>query len=241
MLTLVLRCAIIYAIVLIVFRLMGKRQLGELQPFEFVITLIIADLATIPMAELNIPVLHGVIPLITLMLLHFFISWASRKSIFMRKVLNGKPMLIVTPDGINYKALKQLNMNFDDLTEAMRNLNYFAFDEIAYAIVETNGKITILPNANNAPLCATDFNIKKNQSTLPVTLISDGKILKDNMQKTNCTEKFLLEQIKKVGAFNVKEVVIATIDNIGKIYIQIKNKPSKVLYTNHKVGNYNEI
>lgn len=240
MLTLVLRCVVIYTIVLLVFRLMGKRQLGELQPFEFVITLIIADLATIPMAELNIPVLHGIVPLITLMLLHFFISWISRKSIFMRKVLNGKPVLIMTPNGINYQALKELNMNIDDLTEAMRNLNYFSFDEVAYAIVETNGKITILPSANNAPLCATDFNIKKEPSALPVIVISDGKILKENMAKTNLTEKFLLDQLKKVGAFNFNEVIVATIDNLGKFYIQIKNKPCKVLQTNHKMEAFNE-
>ena len=161
MFTLLIRCVIVYSIVLVVFRLMGKRQLGELQPFEFVITLIIADLATIPMAEINIPVIHGVVPLLTLMLLHFFISWISRKSIFMRKVINGKPVLIITPDGINYDALKKLNMNLNDLNEALRNLNYCSLDQIEYAIVETNGKITVLPNADNAPLCATDFNIKK--------------------------------------------------------------------------------
>src|SRR5574344_1000390 len=150
MITILIRCVIIYLIVLFIFRIMGKRQLGELQPFEFAITLIIADLATIPMAEINIPIIHGVIPLIILMILHFFISWISRKSIFMRKVINGKPVLIMTPDGINYTALKDLNMNLNDLNEALRNLNYFSLDQIQYAIVETNGKITVLPNSQNA-------------------------------------------------------------------------------------------
>ena len=238
MLTLMIRGIIIYAIVFVIFRLMGKRQLGELQPFEFVITLIIADLATIPMAEINIPVLHGIVPLITLMVLHFFISWLSRKSIFLRKLINGKPVLVITPDGINYDALKQLNMNLNDLTEALRNLNYFSLDQIQYAIVETNGKMTVLPNSENAPLCATDFGIKKQESTMPIMLINDGKFMKENLTVAKCNENFVQSQIKKVGVFNVKEILVATIDNLGKMYIQPKNKPYVVIQTKHKIGDY---
>ena len=238
MFTLLLRCVIIYLIVLLIFRLMGKRQLGELQPFEFVITLIIADLATIPMAEINIPIIHGIVPLVTLMILHFFISWISRKSIFMRKVINGKPVLVITPKGVNYEALKELNMNLNDLYEAMRNLNYFSLDQIEYAIIETNGKMTILPNSQNAPLCATDFNIKKEPSTLPIMLINDGKLMKDNMNVAKCDEAFILKYIKKVGAFKPKDVLICTIDNQGKMYVQVKDKPYQVMQTNHKVGDY---
>lgn len=236
MFTLLIRCIIVYSIVLVVFRLMGKRQLGELQPFEFVITLIIADLATIPMAEINIPVIHGVVPLLTLMILHFFISWISRKSIFMRKLINGKPVLIITPDGINYDALKKLNMNLNDLNEALRNLNYFSLDQIAYAIVETNGKITVLPNASNAPLSATDFNIKKDPSSMPVMLINDGKLMKENLKIAGCDEHFILKQIRKIGGFKYQDVIVATIDNLGKFYVQLKDKPYVVLQTNHKVG-----
>lgn len=240
MIIILIRCVLIYVIVLFIFRIMGKRQLGELQPFEFAITLIIADLATIPMAEINIPIIHGVIPLIVLMLMHFFISWLSRKSIVMRKVLNGKPVLIMTPDGINYTALKQLNMNLNDLNEALRNLNYFSLDQIQYAIVETNGKITVLPNSDNAPLCASDFNIKKPQSVLPIMLISDGILLKENLEVTKCTEQFVYDHIKRAGANKTKDVLVATIDNDGKMYIQLKNKPYVVLQTNHKVGDINE-
>ncbi len=236
MFTLLMRCIIIYLVVLVIFRLMGKRQLGELQPFEFVITLIIADLATIPMAEINIPIVHGLVPLLTLMLLHFSLSWISRKSIFMRKVINGKPVLVITPNGINYEALKELNMNLNDLNEALRNLNYFSLDQIDYAIVETNGKMTVLPNSDNAPLCATDFNIKKEQSALPVMIINDGKIMKENLNVSKIDEKFVLDQIRKVGAFKPKDVIVATIDNLGKMYVQVKDKPYAIIQTKHKVG-----
>lgn len=236
MFTLLVRCIIIYLVVVVVFRLMGKRQLGQLQPFEFVITLIIADLATIPMADINIPMVHGLVPLLTLMLLHFLISYMARKSIFMRKLLNGKPVLVITPDGINYEALKHLNMNLNDLNEALRGLNYFSLDQIDYAIVETNGKITVLPNCDNAPLCASDFNIKKENSSLPVMLINDGKIMKNNLLVAKVDEQFLYEQMRKVGAFKPKEVIIATIDNNGKFYIQIKDKPYVIIQTKHKMG-----
>lgn len=238
MFTLLIRCIIIYLIVLIIFRLMGKRQLGELQPFEFVITLIIADLATIPMAEINIPVIHGIVPLLTLMVLHFFISWISRKSIFMRKVINGKPVLVITPQGVNYQALKELNMNLNDLNEALRNLNYFSLDQIEYAIVETNGKMTVLPNSDNAPLCATDFNIKKEQSALPIMIINDGKLMKENLNVAKLDEQFVLKQIRPLGAYKPKDVVVCTIDNLGKMYVQVKDKPYQVIQTNHKIGDF---
>ena len=238
MFTLLIRCIIIYLIVLIIFRLMGKRQLGELQPFEFVITLIIADLATIPMAEINIPIIHGIIPLLTLMVLHFFISWISRKSIFMRKVINGKPVLVITPQGVNYQALKELNMNLNDLYEALRNLNYFSLDQIQYAIVETNGKMTVLPNSDNAPLCATDFNIKKEPSALPIMLINDGKFMKENLNVAKLDEQFVLSSIRKVGAYRPKDVIVCTIDNLGKMYVQVKDKPYQVIQTKHKIGDY---
>ena len=140
MFTLIARCVIIYTIVLIVFRLMGKRQLGELQPFEFVITLIVADLATLPMADTAIPLIHGIVPLITLLLIHFALSLFMRKSIFFRKLISGKPVIIISPKGIDYENLKKLNLNLNDVQESLRTLNYYNFDDIQYAIVETNGK-----------------------------------------------------------------------------------------------------
>jgi len=238
MLTLFFRCIVLYLLVLFMFRLMGKRQLGELQPFEFVITLIVADLATIPMAEINVPLAHGVIPLITLMLLHFLISLLSRKSIFLRKVLNGKPVIIITPDGIDYKSLKKLNMNFNDLNEALRELNYFSYDQIAYAIVETNGKITVLPNADNSPLTAEDLKLQKKEPTIPLMLVCDGKIMKDNLEISGLNEEFILEQAKKFKTKKIKDITVATIDNDGKMYLQIKNMPYKSFNTSFKGGDW---
>lgn len=238
MFILFIRSIIIYVIVLIIFRLMGKRQMGELQPFEFVITLIIADLATIPMAEINIPLLHGIIPLVTLTILQFFISLLSCKSIHFRKVVNGKAVIIVSPNGIDYENMKSLNMNINDLTESLRVLNYYSLDQIAYAIVETNGKISVIPNADNAPLTASDLKIKKEKSLLPLILISEGKIIKENLEVSQIEESFVLKQLKNNGIYDVKEVVIATIDNNGKMYLQAINSKYKCFQTNYKGGTW---
>lgn len=236
MLTLSLRCVLIYLIVLFVFRLMGKRQLGELQPFEFVITLMIADIATIPMTEINVPLLHGVVPVVTLSLLHFLISFLSRKSIFVRKFLNGKPIVVINPNGIDYEALKKLNMTFNDLCEALRQMNYFDLDQIAYAIIETNGKISVLPKSQNAPLTPSDMKIKTEKSALPLMLICDGRVIDENLQITKIDQNFLLKQIARAGAYKIKDVAFASIDNSGKMYVEPKNKKYKTFYVSFEGG-----
>ena len=215
---------------------MGKRQLGQLQPFEFVITLIIADLATIPMAEINIPILHGIVPLVTISIIHFLIGFLSRKSIKLRKMFNGKPIIVINPNGVDYQELKRLNMDFDDLYEALRESNYFSLDQVQYAIIETNGQLTVLPNADNAPLSYSDLKNKKEESALPIMLVCDGKKIKENMQLAKVDDNFLFEQMKKIGAFRIKEVMIFTLDNNGKIYIQAKNKKYKSFQINFKGG-----
>ena len=140
MLTIVVRAIIIYLVVLFLYRLMGKRQLGQMQPFELVLTLIIADLATIPMAEVSVPVLHGIVPLLTLVILHFVLTFLSKISNKFASFLSGKPVIVINPDGIDYKALKNLNISVDDVFEAIRGCGYFKIEQIQYAIMETNGK-----------------------------------------------------------------------------------------------------
>ena len=231
-----IRGIIIYIIVFLIFRLMGKRQLGQLQPFEFVITLIIADLATIPMSEINVPLLHGLVPLTTIALIHFLIGFLSRKSIRLRKMFNGKPIIVVSPNGVEYDALKKLNMDFNDLCEALREANVFSLDEIQYAIIETNGQLSVMQTADSAPISPSDLKLKKQECGLPIMIVCDGKKIVDNMKVANIDESFLLEQIKKAGAFRVKDVLIATIDNNGKLYIQVKHKKFKTIQANKFKG-----
>ena len=123
MLTIIIRAIIIYFIVLLIYRLMGKRQLGQMQPFEFVLTLIIADLATIPMAEVSVPVLHGIVPLLTLVVIYFILTVITKSSQILSKFISGKPSIIINPKGIDYEAIKKLNLSTDDIFASLRKFN----------------------------------------------------------------------------------------------------------------------
>lgn len=144
-----IRTAILYALVVLVMRLMGKRQIGELQPYEFVITIMISDLASLPMQDTRLPLLLGVVPILTLLLLKIFLSQLQLKSQFTRKIIEGEPSILIYKSRINYKALKGQQINIDELMEEIRLLGYFDLEEIQYAILETNGHISVLPNSSS--------------------------------------------------------------------------------------------
>lgn len=217
---------------------MGKRQIGEMQPFELVITLIIADLATIPMAETTLPLIQGIIPLLTLVCIHYLICLLSRKSVFFRRVFSGKPVILLDPDGVNFENLQKANMNFNDLTEGLHGAGYFNLEELLYVILQTNGTITAVPRSAYAPLTADDLQINKSEATLPIIIVTKGKIMKDNMALANINESFIQKNIKKVGIKNIKDVLIMTINNTGKIYVQPKKGSFSCIETNYTGGNW---
>lgn len=231
--TLIIRSIIIYFLVFILLRLMGKRQIGEMQPFELVITLIIADLATIPMAETALPLVHGIIPIITLALIHFALTFLCMKSLFFRKLINGKPIIVINPKGVDYKALKKLNMNFNDLMENVRGLGYFNLEEVLYAIMQTNGTLTILPRAPYAPLNANNAKIEVDPASLPVILISEGKFVKENLILAKIEPEFINNTISQNG-IEPNNVIFLSINTEGKMYVQPKLGSFKVIETNYK-------
>lgn len=236
--TLIFRSLILYIVILFLLRIMGKRQIGEMQPFELVITLIIADLATIPMAETTLPLLQGIIPLLTLVSVHYLICFLSRKSLFMRKFFSGKPVILVDPDGVNYENLQKVNMNFNDLTEGIHSAGYFNLDEILYVILQTNGTMTIVNRAPYSPITAEDLKIEKSPATLPIIIITKGKIIQENMNIAQIDEKFILKEVKKVGIKSIKDILILTINNTGKIYVQPKGKKFSTIQADYNGGNW---
>ena len=232
MLTIVLRAIIIYLVVLFLFRIMGKRQLGQMQPFELVLTLIIADLATIPMAEIGVPVLHGIIPLLTLVILHFILTLLSRFSTKFSMLISGKPVIVINPKGIDYQALKKLNITIDDVFEAMRGLGFFSLEQVEYAIMETNGKLSVLPKAEAAPVTNENLKLKVDPAVIPVSVVSEGKIMKDNLSEAEVSEDFIHTFLQKnVGKAKVKDVLVMTIDKNGLVYLQMK-KGEKQIFEN---------
>ena len=229
MLTIIFRSVIIYIIVLFVFRIMGKRQIGQMQPFELVLTLIIADLATIPMAEVSVPVLHGIVPLLTLVIIHFLIALLSGVSQKISAFVSGKPVIIINPKGIDYKAMKKLNLSIDDIFSALRGCGYFSISQVQYAIMETNGKISVMPNAENAPVTNGDLNTNAQNSFLPIMLIADGKIMKENCQLAGMDRNKIFQVLKKHDCKKEDSVILLCVDQAGEGYLQIKGREGKTI------------
>lgn len=238
MLTIILRSIIIYIVVLFLFRIMGKRQLGQMQPFELVLTLIIADLATIPMAEIGVPVLHGIIPLLTLVILHFILTLLCRISAKFSMLVSGKPVIIINPKGIDYKSLKKLNISIDDVFEAMRGLGYFSLDQVEYAIMETNGKLSVLSKSSVSPVTNENLKIHVAPSVVPINIVSEGRIMKDNLKEAHVSEKFIIDFLhKKISnKAKVKDVLVMTIDKNGLVYLQMMKGESQIFKNVRRVA-----
>lgn len=220
MLLIFIRSIIVYIMLFVTMRLMGKRQLGELQPFEFVVTLLIADLATIPMQDINVPILHGLVPIFAVFIIHLFISKLNFKSITFRKILDGKPTIVINDNGVDYKAMKSLNMHINDLMESLRGQGYFNINEVHIAIVETNGKLSVLPKFADSQVTNSDLKIEGKNVPLPYSLILEGKVMRTTIEKFG---KFTIEQIKSVlkeENLSIKDVYLFAINDFGEIYLQ---------------------
>ena len=235
MLTIIIRSVLIYMIVLLVFRLMGKRQLGQMQPFELVLTLIIADLATIPMAEVSVPVLHGIVPLLTLVILHFILTLITRLSQTISKLISGKPVIIINPKGIDYDAMKKLSLSTDDIFAALRECGYFNISQVQYAIMETNGKVSVMPKAEFAPATNGDLKLNIENSFIPIILVSEGKLMKENSALAGIDEKQIGQIIKDKANGTIKNCLLLTIDQAGEGYIQMNKGEGKTFNTNQKL------
>ena len=208
---------------------MGKRQIGEMQPYEVVITLIIADLATLPMSDTNIPLLHGILPLAILVLVHYVITFLTRKNIKIRRIMSGRPVVVISPNGLEYQAFKSLNLNIDDLLEMLRQNGYYSFDQILYAIIETNGKISVIPKSANAPATAEDVGKNNPPAELPSIVVSDGAIMQSQMKEVNIDNSGLEKILNHINVKSTKDLIILSIDKSGKIYYQTKNSPCKTI------------
>ena len=212
MIIIFLRAIILFTILLIVMRLMGKRQIGEMEPFELVITLVISELACIPMSDRSIPITYGVVAILSMFVIHQAILLLSKNS-KMQGVISGKPVMVIEKGNIIAYALKQLNMQVGDLLQALRSTNHFSLEEVDYGLMETNGQLTVVANKQ----------ISEKQQTLPVPLILDGKWSDDDIQRHNFSKEKIERYLKMRGA-KVKNVIILAIDEQNRATFQQKGK-----------------
>jgi uncharacterized membrane protein YcaP (DUF421 family) len=224
MFTVLIRTIILYMLVLLTMRIMGKRQIGQLEPFELSITIMISELASLPMQDTKIPLINGVISIITLLVLEVFLAALQLKNERTRAIITGKPSIVISKGNINIEELKAQQLNLNDLLEELRLKGYFDVGDVEYAILETSGQISVLPKIKTTPASKENMKINEKESTVPVTLILDGKINRENLDYINKTEKWLMEQLAKHQIVSVETIFLACIDSKGKFYYQNKLK-----------------
>lgn len=221
-----IRTLIIFITLIVVMRILGKRQIGEMQPFEFVITLIIADLACVPMSDVSIPLVYGVVAILGLFLLHQLLFMLESSGKVLKRIISGKPSIVIDKDGVNVKELKRNNLDVFDLIESLRALGYFSLDDIDYAIFESNGKFSALASSKG----------KDEKTSLPVLLVNDGKVQPDNFATAHLT----LKEVKELfGISSVKDVQVLTVDGNGKVYYKYKGQKYRTFFLpNFKEGQW---
>lgn len=221
-----IRAIILYIVVLVVMRLMGKREIGQLQPFELAISIMIADLASIPMTELGIPLTNGIIPILGLLFIHMIISVLNVKGVNIRKILSGKPSILIYRGKIDEQKLRKERLTINELQERLRGDNIFNLEDVEYAILETNGEISVIPKAEKRGVTPEDLELKPEYEGIPYDLVIDGKIMKENLKKLGKDESWLIEQLKKFDTVP-EETLIATIDGKNSFFCQAKERKNK--------------
>ena len=223
MLTTFIRTVILYILVLVIMRMMGKREIGQLQPFELAIAIMIADLASIPMANIGIPIFSGIIPILALLMMHLIISNINLKSINMRKIICGKPTILIYRGKIDEKALKKEKFTINELQERLRGNNVFNIGDVEYAILETSGQITVIQKPDKRTTIPADFNIMPEYEGIPYDLVIDGKIMHENLKAIEKDEIWLEREVKKFK-IRPEEALVVTFDGKGQIFCQAKEK-----------------
>lgn len=228
MLVVVIRTLILYASVTAAVRIMGKRQIGEMQPSELVVAIMISDLASVPMQAVDIPLLSGIIPVFTLIVAEVFAAFLSLKSKAIRRIIAGEPSVVIRGGRIDEKELVRQRFNLNDLLEQLRISGYPDISQVEIAVLETNGQLSIIPKAEARNVTVKDLNLKNaEKETIPFMLISDGKINKAELKRSGKSEKWLNQELKKKKISSVKDVFVASLDEYGKLFLQKKERGSK--------------
>ena len=215
----VIRCLILYFVVILAVRMMGKRQIGELQPSELVITILISELASMPMQDTDQPILSGVLPIFTLAAIEILLSIITLKSVKTRYLFYGKPIVMVYKGKIFQYEMTRARVSIDDLTEAMRTAGVLRIEDIDYAILETNGNVSIIPKAEKQPLTTEDIKIKPSDSNdMPDIIIIDGRVISQNIPD-DLSDGWLDTVLRSQNLTSPKDVFIMTRDSSGKTYI----------------------
>ena len=221
MLVIFVRAIFLYILVLIVMRFMGKREISQLQPFELVISIMIADLSTTPMSDTGIPILYGIVPILGLLMMHILIAILNLKSIRFREVMCGKPRILMFRGKIDEDALIKENVTINELEERLRINNVFNLEDVEYAILETSGQITVIQKPNKRTTTPEDFGMEPEYVGISYDLVIDGKVMTENLQKLGKNYKWLEKQTEKFH-MRPEDALVVVISGNGSIFCQRK-------------------
>ena len=212
------RTIILYLRLMVGLRLMGKRQIGELEPSELVLTLIISDLAAVPMQDFGIPLVNGVFPIVVLLCLSMILSFINLKSVRFRAVLCGKPAVIIREGQLVQQAMNQARLTIDELYEQLRSQGITDLKSVKYAILETNGRISALPYTRESPVTPQILGVQVQEEVLlPILLINDGRVIRQNLKSCGRDENWLRRELARQGVPSPREVFLLTLDEQGAV------------------------
>ena len=216
MITALCRTVILYFLIMLGLRLMGKRQIGELEPSELVLTMMISDLATVPMQDFGIPLLAGVIPILTLLSLSMLLSQLSLLSLRFRELMCGTPSILIRNGKLQQDAMRKNRYTLDELLEQLRGQGYVSVDEVRWAVLENSGQLSILPWARQRPPTAEELGLTPEEDELPFILINDGRIVRRNLARSGRNEAWLQKELRRTG-HSAGEIFLLTVDGSGKV------------------------
>lgn len=212
----VLRTIIMYAFVIIGIRLMGKRQIGDMQPNELVVTLLISEIAAIPLQDTSQPVINGLAAIFMLVILEILLSVAAMKSFWLRKIISGKSVVIIKKGEIDIDAMRKVRMTVIDLVELLRAQNIFDIYTVDYAVLEVNGSLSVLLKGDYQPVCNSDAGIETKAEGLALPVIADGKIINESI-KALSIDKSVIDRFLKKKKVTRQDILIMTVDGCGNI------------------------
>lgn len=216
------RVLILFITVLVVLRLMGKKQVANLQPFELVTMIMIADVAAIPMATTGTPLINGVVGIFALLLAQFSLSFITMKSTRSRALISGRPTNVIEDGKIIGASLQELRYNINDLLEQLRAAGYPVIHDIEWAVLETNGQLSVIPKSQKRPVNPADLGISTEYEGIPTPLIVDGNPDRQNLDRIGLDMNWLLGELQKHGVGRPRDVLYAALDTQGNFYCQPK-------------------
>ncbi|HZK87161.1 MAG TPA: DUF421 domain-containing protein [Syntrophomonas sp.] len=221
MILVIIRTLILFGTTVIFLRIMGKRQIGQLQPYELVVIIMISELAAIPMQNTGIPILNGLIPIFVLFTCEVTLSFIALKSERARGVICGKPSILIEKSRIMELEMKRLRYNINDLLEQLRQKNVTDIGNVEFAILETSGQLSVILKSDKRPLQPQDMSILPSYEGLPITLIIDGHIIHRNLQQ-HLSLDWLMNELSLHGVKDYRKILFACLDSGEKFFYQIK-------------------